>query len=325
MSYLVQMLGLDARRTSVGRDRHRARDRADPRLRAAFGAHRRQFLGRRDPLHALHAAADLRALTRCFWSGRACRRRSAPTSTPTTLEGAKQMIALGPVASQIAIKMLGTNGGGFFNANAAHPFENPTRADELRRRSSRSLRSAPRSPCVRPHGRQSDAGLGDARPRWAFCLWLGVDLPAIAAEAHGNDRAQRAAGSPAATWRARRCASASSPRRCSRSITTATSSGAVNAMHDSFTAAGRHDAADQHPARRDHRRRRRLRLYGMLMFVIMAVFVAGLMVGRTPEYLGKKIEAKEVKMAMLAILILPLLYLGWTAVGDAGAVAPSQR
>ena len=126
MSYLVQMLGPDASEFPVGGDRHCACGRLDPRLFSRFGAHHRKFLGRCDPCHALCAVADLHRLPRCFWSGRACRRRSAPYVEATTLEGAKQTIAVGPVASQVAIKMLGTNGGGFFNANAAHPFENPT-------------------------------------------------------------------------------------------------------------------------------------------------------------------------------------------------------
>ena len=147
----------------VGGNRHRARGRADPRLCARLDAHRRQFLGRYHALHALHPAADLRRLRAVpGLAGHAADAR--PYVDATTLEGAKQTIAVGPVASQVAIKMLGTNGGGFFNANAAHPFENPTALSnfvqmhlDLRDRRRADQR-------VRPHGRQPAAGLGRFSP-----------------------------------------------------------------------------------------------------------------------------------------------------------------
>ena len=126
MSYLVQMLGLTHQNflsAATGIVLAVALIRGFAR---ASMQHHRQLLGRCDPLHALHPAADLRHLCVSSSSGRACRRRWVRMSTRPRLEGAKQTIAVGPVASQVAIKMLGTNGGGFFNANAAHPFENPT-------------------------------------------------------------------------------------------------------------------------------------------------------------------------------------------------------
>ena len=116
----------DAPELPLGGDRHRARGRADPRLRARVDAARSAISGSISPAARSTSCCRSASSTRCSSSGRACRRRSAPYVDATTLEGAKQTIAVGPVASQIAIKMLGTNGGGFFNANAAHPFENPT-------------------------------------------------------------------------------------------------------------------------------------------------------------------------------------------------------
>ena len=204
----------DAPELPVGRDRHRARGRADPRLRARLGQDRRQFLGRCHPLHALRAAADLRCRTRCSWSGRACRRRSAPMSTRRRWKARKQTIALGPVASQVAIKMLGTNGGGFFNANAAHPFENPTALSnfvqmhlDLRARRGAHQR-------VRPHGRQPAPGLGAAR-RDGRAVHRRRRRHLLGGSVAAPTRSTRSA-SPAATWKARRSASASSPPRCSR-------------------------------------------------------------------------------------------------------------
>src|SRR5260221_488512 len=147
-----------------------------------------------------------------------------PYVEATTLEGAKQTIAVGPVASQVAIKMLGTNGGGFFNANASHPFENPTALSNY--------------------------------VQMISIIALGGMIPLV-----NMQLAEIIVGGVGAG------------------------------------------------------------MYGMLLFVIISIFVAGLMVGRTPEYVGKKIEAKEVKMAMLAILILPLMYLGWTAVATVVPVA----
>ena len=222
----------------------------------------------------------------------------------TTLEGAKQTIAVGPVASQIAIKMLGTNGGGFFNANAAHPFENPTALSNLlqMRLDLRPRRRADQ--CVRPHGRRPAPGLGHSAPPWASC-----SLPASSSATGPRPpaiRNSRASGSIRPIWKARRSASASPLSALFAVITTAASCGAVNAMHDSFTPLGGMIPLINMQLGEIIIGGVGAGLYGMLLFVVISVFVAGLMVGRTPEYVGKKIEAKEVKMAMLAILVLPL-------------------
>ena len=209
-------VGPDAAEFPLGGDRHRARGRADPRLRARLGEDHRQFLGRYDPLHALHPAADLHRLSPCSSSGRACRRRSAPMSTRRRWKAPSRRSPSGPVASQVAIKMLGTNGGGFFNANSAHPFENPTALIELApdRLDLRDRRGADQ--CVRPHGRRPAPGLGDLRRHGRRCS-SPASPSAYWAEAAGNPQFARARARPAATWKARRSASASPCRRCSRS------------------------------------------------------------------------------------------------------------
>ncbi len=236
----------------------------------------------------------------------------------TTLEGAKQVIAQGPVASQEAIKIFGTNGGGFFNANSAHPFENPTALTNLVQM---LLIFSIGAALTNVFGRM----VGSQRQGWAIFAVMGLLFLAGAFVTYPVE----AGGNPA--FAAMHVDSAPSPLQAGgnmegkevrfgivnsalfATITTDTSCGAVNTMHDSllplagmipmvnimlgeiiFGGVGSG-------------------LYGMLAFAIIAVFVAGLMVGRTPEYLGKKIEAKEVKMSMLAILVLPLSILGFTA------------
>ncbi|MBW4090087.1 MAG: potassium-transporting ATPase subunit KdpA [Proteobacteria bacterium] len=236
----------------------------------------------------------------------------------TTLEGARQIIAQGPVASQEAIKMLGTNGGGFFNANSAHPFENPTALTNLVQM---LLIFSLGAGLTNVFGRM----VGNQRQGWAifavmFLLFAAGVATVYPVESQGNpafatlhvDQAPstlQAGGNM--VGKEVRFGIANSA--LFTTVTTDASCGAVNNMHDSllplagavpmvnimlgeiiFGGVGSG-------------------LYGMLLFVIVAMFIAGLMVGRTPEYLGKKLEAKEVKMAMLAILILPLSILGFTA------------
>ena len=236
----------------------------------------------------------------------------------TTLDGARQVIAQGPVASQESIKMLGTNGGGFFNANSAHPYENP---DALTNLIQIVLIFSIGAALTNVFGRM----VGNQRQGWAIFAVMGVLFLAGVAIAYSAE----SAGNPAfAQFHVDQTASALQPggnmegkevrfgivnSALFSTITTDASCGAVNNMHDSllplagavpmvnimlgeiiFGGVGSG-------------------LYGMLLFVIIAMFVAGLMVGRTPEYLGKKLEAKEVKMAMLGILILPLSILGFTA------------
>jgi K+-transporting ATPase ATPase A chain len=234
-----------------------------------------------------------------------------PYVEATTLEGAKQTIAVGPVASQVAIKMLGTNGGGFFNANAAHPFENPTALSNFVQMLSIFVIGAA---LTNVFGRM----VGNQRQGWAILSAMGVLFIAGVfvcywAEAHGND-AFTAMGLTGGNMEGKEVRFGLPASALFAVVTTAASCGAVNAMHDSFTAIGGMIPLINMQLGEIIVGGVGAGMYGMLLFVIIAIFVAGLMVGRTPEYVGKKIEAKEVKMAMLAILVLPLMYLGWTAV-----------
>jgi len=239
----------------------------------------------------------------------------------TTLEGAKQTIAVGPVASQIAIKMLGTNGGGFFNANAAHPFENPTALSNFVQMISIFAIGAA---LTNVFGRM----VGDQRQGWAILAVMGVlfisgVIVCYAAEAHGND-ILNAMGLTGGNMEGKEVRFGIAASSLFAVITTAASCGAVNAMHDSFTALGGMIPLINIQLGEVIIGGVGAGMYGILLFVIISVFVAGLMVGRTPEYVGKKIEAKEVKMAMLAILILPLMILGWTAVAAVNPDGVSQ-
>ena len=219
----------------------------------------------------------------------------------TTLEGAKQVLAMGPVASQEAIKELGTNGGGFFNANSAHPFENPTPLTNL---IELLLIFAIPAAMTFTYGRMTR----DQRQGWALfaamslLFFAGVSA-CYAAEAHGlwsglEGKEQRF-GVAGSTLFA--------------TVTTDASCGAVNAMHDSFTPLGGMVPLVNIALGEVVFGGVGAGLYGMLVFVILTVFIAGLMVGRTPEYLGKKIEPREMKLAMLYVLIFPLLILGFSA------------
>jgi K+-transporting ATPase ATPase A chain len=234
-----------------------------------------------------------------------------PYVEATTLEGVKQTIAIGPVASQVAIKMLGTNGGGFFNTNAAHPFENPTALSNFVQMISIFALGAA---LTNVFGRM----VGNQRQGWAVLAAMGVLFIAgvIAcywAEASGTT-ALNALGLSDGNMEGKEVRFGIVASALFAVVTTAASCGAVNAMHDSFTALGGMIPLINIQLGEVIIGGVGAGLYGMLLFVILSVFVAGLMVGRTPEYVGKKIEAKEVKMAMLAILVLPLMYLGWTAV-----------
>jgi K+-transporting ATPase ATPase A chain len=229
----------------------------------------------------------------------------------TTLEGAKQTIAVGPVASQIAPKMLGTNGGGFFNANAAHPFENPTALSNFVQMLSIFLIGAA---LTNVFGRM----VGNQRQGWAILAVMGVLFIAGVtvcywAEANGTSGLD-ALGLTGGNMEGKEIRFGIIGSALFAVVTTAASCGAVNAMHDSFTALGGMIPLINMQLGEIIVGGVGAGLYGMLIFVVISIFVAGLMVGRTPEYVGKKIEAREVKMAMLAILVLPLMYLGWTAV-----------
>jgi len=235
----------------------------------------------------------------------------------TTLEGARQTIALGPVASQEAIKMLGTNGGGFFNANSAHPFENPTALTNLVQMLSIFLIGVG---LTWTFGR----AVGDTRQGWAILaamavLFLAGVTVAYAAEAAGNPILHHL-GVPGGNLEGKETRFGIAASALFAVVTTAASCGAVNAMHDSFTALGGLVPLFNIQLGEIVVGGVGAGIYGFLLFAVLAVFVAGLMVGRTPEYVGKKIEAREVKLAVLAIAILPLCILGGTAVA---AVLPA--
>jgi K+-transporting ATPase ATPase A chain len=235
-----------------------------------------------------------------------------PYVAATTLEGAQQTIAQGPVASQEAIKMLGTNGGGFFNANSAHPYENPTALTNLLQM---VLIFVIGAALTNVFGRMA----GNERQGWAILAAMGVlFLAGVAvcywAEAGGNPALTALGVDPSAgNMEGKEVRFGIAASALFAVITTAASCGAVNAMHDSFTALGGMIPLINMELGEIIVGGVGAGLYGMLLFVIVAMFVAGLMVGRTPEYAGKKLEAREVKLTMLAILCLPLAMLGFTA------------
>ncbi|PSJ51369.1 potassium-transporting ATPase subunit KdpA [Kumtagia ephedrae] len=228
-----------------------------------------------------------------------------------TVEGARQTIALGPVASQLAIKMLGTNGGGFFNANSAHPFENPDAISNLIQMVSIFAIGAA---MTNVFGRM----VGNERQGWAILATMGVlFIAGVAvcywAEATGNPLVH-ALGLEGGNMEGKETRFGIASSALFAAITTAASCGAVNAMHGSFTALGGLIPLINMELGEVIVGGVGAGFYGILLFVVLAIFVAGLMVGRTPEYLGKKIEAKEVKMAVLGILCLPAAMLIFTAI-----------
>jgi K+-transporting ATPase ATPase A chain len=236
-----------------------------------------------------------------------------PYVTATTLEGAQQTIALGPVASQLAIKMLGTNGGGFFNANSAHPFENPGAISNMLQMVSIFAIGAA---FTNVFGRM----VGNQRQGWAILAAMGVLFVAGVAvtywaEASGNPL-MHAFGLEGGNMEGKEVRFGIVLSSLFAVITTAASCGAVNAMHGSFTALGGLIPLINMQLGEVIVGGVGAGFYGIVLFIIVAVFVAGLMVGRTPEYLGKKIEAKEMKMAVLAILCLPLAMLVFTAISS---------
>jgi K+-transporting ATPase ATPase A chain len=252
------------------------------------------------------------------------------------MKAAAQTLAMGPVASQEAIKMIGTNGGGFFNANSAHPYENPTALSNLLQMLAIFL--IPAALCF-AFGRE----VGDLRQGWAVLAAmtvmfviavivitpaeqagnpligaLGVDQTASALQSGGNMEGKEVRyGINASTLFA--------------VITTAASCGAVNAMHDSFTPLGGMVPMVMIQLGEVVFGGTGSGLYGMLVFAILAVFIAGLMIGRTPEYLGKKIEAHEMKLTSIAILVTPIVVLVGTAIavlatdGKAGIANPGAH
>jgi K+-transporting ATPase ATPase A chain len=251
-----------------------------------------------------------------------------PYVEATTLEGAKQVIAMGPVASQEAIKQLGTNGGGFFNANAAHPFENPTPWANFW--SLWAIFAIP-SALTWLLGRMT----GQQRHGWAvwsamFVLFFAGVTTAYWAEARGNPiHAARGvevvatAGNPGGNMEGKEVRFGIANSALYATVTTDASCGAVNAMHDSFTPLGGLVPLLNIQLGEVIFGGVGAGLYGMLVMVVLTVFIAGLMVGRTPEYLGKRIQAREVQAAMLYVLIFPATILTLTALSS--VVAPGLK
>ena len=246
----------------------------------------------------------------------------AASVTASTVEGARQTIALGPVASQLAIKMLGTNGGGFFNANSSHPFENPSAVVNLIQMLSIVVLGA---------GLTLTFGkaVGNVRQGWAllaamvlvFLVGVGVTY---AAEAAGNPL-HHALGVVGGNMEGKEVRFGIAATALFAVVTTATSCGAVIGMHDSFMPLGGMVPMFMIQLGELVIGGVGSGLYAMLVYAVLAVFVAGLMVGRTPEYVGKKIEAREMKLAVIAIAIPPLAILGLTAIASvttAGLAGP---
>ncbi len=232
----------------------------------------------------------------------------------TTLEGGQQVLAQGPVASQLAIKMLGTNGGGFFNANSAHPYENPTALANLVQMVLIFLIGAA---LTNLFGRM----VGDERQGWALLAVMGVlFLAGVAAAYWAESQANPAlealgVDASAGNMEGKETRFGIAMSALFAVVTTAASCGAVNAMHDSFMPLGGMVPMVMMQLGEIVIGGVGSGLYGMLLYALLAVFVAGLMVGRTPEYLGKKIEAREVKLVVLAMLAIPLGTLVGTALG----------
>jgi K+-transporting ATPase ATPase A chain len=229
----------------------------------------------------------------------------------------EQSLPMGPAASQVAIKQLGTNGGGFFNVNAAHPYENPTPLSNFLEMLAILL--IPAALCY-TYG----VMVNDTRQGWAILaamlvIWVPLTVGCIAAEQSGNPALAGLGADPAAgNMEGKETRFGIVDSAVWASATTAASNGSVNAMHDSFTPLGGLVPMWLIQLGEVIFGGVGSGLYGMLMFALVAVFVAGLMVGRTPEYLGKKIEAFEMKMASLVILIPPLVVLVGTAVAMIG-------
>ena len=240
----------------------------------------------------------------------------APAAHVTTLEGAAQVIARGPVASQEAIKMLGTNGGGFFNANSAHPFENPTALSNF---IEMLLMISLGAALTNVFGRM----VGNQRQGWVLYTVMAAMMLAGVATNYAAETsappvialaAAPAQVAPAGNMEGKETRFGIAQTALFTTLTTDASCGAVDAMHDSMTPIGGMVPLVNIMLGEVIFGGVGSGLYGMLGFAIIAVFTAGLMVGRTPEYLGKKIAAREVKMAMLSLLIAPFVILGGTAI-----------
>jgi potassium-transporting ATPase potassium-binding subunit len=240
----------------------------------------------------------------------------------TTFEGARQTLALGPVASQIAIKMLGTNGGGFFNVNGAHPFENPSAVSNFLQML--AILAIPAA-MVFTYGRM----VGDKRQGRALfsamaILLITAFVAIYVSEESGNPLHAAFADPAMGNMEGKDVRFGIVNSALWAVITTAASNGSVNAMHDSFTSLGGLVAMLNIQLGEIVFGGVGVGLTGMLLFVILTVFLAGLMVGRTPEYLGKKIEAREIKLAALTLLVMPIGILAFSALAIATGTAQAS-
>lgn len=242
-----------------------------------------------------------------------------PYQPYTSLEGVQHLMPMGPVASQEAIKMLGTNGGGFFNANSSHPFENPTALTNFVQMLAIFL--IPAALCFAFGEAVSDRRQGQML-LWAMSIIFVVCVAIVMrAEWQGNPHFLTLGGDSTINMEGKESRFGILASSLYAVVTTAASCGAVNAMHDSFTALGGMIPMWLMQIGEVVFGGVGSGLYGMLLFVLLAVFIAGLMIGRTPEFLGKKIDVREMKMTALAILVTPALVLIGTALAmltDAG-------
>ncbi|MEN4833665.1 potassium-transporting ATPase subunit KdpA [Pantoea vagans] len=270
----------------------------------------------------LYVLLPISLLMALFFVSQGSIQNFAPYHSFTTLEGVQQTLSMGPVASQEAIKMLGTNGGGFFNANSAHPFENPTVLTSLVQMLSIFL--IPAALCFAFGESVRDRRQGHML-LWAMTLMFVAAVAVVMwAELQGNPHFLQLGADSAVNMEGKETRFGILNSSLFAVITTAASCGAVNAMHDSFTALGGMVPMWLMQLGEVVFGGVGAGLYGMLLFVLLAVFIAGLMIGRTPEFLGKKVDVWEMKMTALAILVTPALVLIGTALAmmtDAGRSA----
>ena len=270
----------------------------------------------------LYVLLPISLLVALFFVSQGSIQNFAPYHSFTTLEGVQQTLSMGPVASQEAIKMLGTNGGGFFNANSSHPFENPTVLTNLVQMLSIFL--IPAALCFAFGESVRDRRQGHML-LWAMTLMFVAAVSVVMwAELQGNPHFLQLGADSAVNMEGKETRFGIINSSLFAVITTAASCGAVNAMHDSFTALGGMVPMWLMQLGEVVFGGVGAGLYGMLLFVLLAVFIAGLMIGRTPEFLGKKIDVWEMKMTALAILVTPALVLIGTALAmmtDAGRSA----
>ncbi|MBE0149723.1 potassium-transporting ATPase subunit KdpA [Serratia sp. PL7] len=277
----------------------------------------------------LYVLLPLSLLIALFFVSQGTLQNFLPYLHITTLEGAQQTLPMGPVASQEAIKMLGTNGGGFFGANSAHPFENPTVLTNFVQMLAIFL--IPCALCfafgqVAGENRQGHALI------WAMALiFIVAVIVVMNAELAGNPHLSTLGSSSNINMEGKESRFGILASSMFSVVTTAASCGAVNAMHDSFTALGGMVPMWLMQIGEVVFGGVGSGLYGMLLFVLLTVFIAGLMIGRTPEYLGKKIDVYDMKMTALAILVTPTLVLLGTALaiatdaGRAGILNPGAH